>query len=145
MNATRDLCAFLRTPDSRARVASTFNYLHATYPPESTMAGGEGLYSGLKLPLDVNLYRLITLYKEVGTKLRLVETQSRVRFKPLGFSDSQIKVMAFFYKLRVVFAEPGTGRAEKRGFTESRFFAGSANWPRFGGATPECVWKNTWA
>jgi len=105
MKQSRDLCAYLRSPESRARVASTFNYLHAAYPPESTMAGGEGLYSGLKLPLDANLDRLITLYKEVGTKLRMVETQSRLRFKPLGFTDSQIKVMAFFYKLRVVFAE----------------------------------------
>jgi len=101
----RDLCAYLKTPESRARVASTFNYLHATYPPESTMAGGEGLYSGLKLSLDANLNRLIALYAEVGSKLRMVETQSRLRFKPLGFTDSQIKVMAFFYKLRVVFAE----------------------------------------
>ena len=39
--------------------------------------------------------------------------------------------------LRVVFTEESTGRAEKRGFAESGFFAGMNGWPDFGGMTIE--------
>lgn len=105
MNHKGDLCAYLKTPDSHAQVCSIFNYLHATYPPESTMTAGEGLYSGLKYTLGANIARLNTLYAEVGAKLRMVKTQADVHFEPLGFTDSQIKVLAFYYKLCVVYSE----------------------------------------
>ena len=102
---SRDLCVYLKTPAARARVLSTFNYLHGSYPPESTMTNGEGLYSGLKLSLGANIQRLIGIYAEVGAKLRLIKMQCILRFKPLGFTDSQLDVISMFYKLRVVCAE----------------------------------------
>jgi len=103
--AVEDLCIYMKTPEAHARVRSTFQYLHNSYPPESTMTDGEGMYSGLKLSLIANMQRLIDLYQEVGAKLRLVKKQCDLRFKPLGFTDSQIAVIAMFYKLRVVCAE----------------------------------------
>jgi hypothetical protein len=69
------------------------------------MKVGEGLYSGLKLPLSTNIHRLLAIYAEVGAKLRLVAEQCTSRFKPLGFTDSQIKVISMFFKLRVVSAQ----------------------------------------
>lgn len=105
MHPAQDFRVYMKTPKAQACVRSTFDYLHRSYPPESTMSVGEGLYSGLKLPLSTNIHRLLGIYLQVGAKLRLVNCFCALRFKPRGFTDSQIAVLAMFFKLRVVCAE----------------------------------------
>lgn len=95
----------LDTPEARSALAVDFRRLHAAYPRESTTPEGEGIYSGINSDLSSNMRRLARIYKAVGDKLRTVKEQVTLRCRPLGFTESQIKVIVMFFKLRVVFAE----------------------------------------
>jgi hypothetical protein len=95
----------LDTPEARSILAADFRRLNAAYPRESTTPEGEGLYTGLNTPLKANMSRLTDIYKAVGKKLRVVGEQVALRCPAVGFTQSQVKVIAVFFKLHVVFAE----------------------------------------
>jgi hypothetical protein len=95
----------LDTPEARSALAVDFRRLHAVYPRESTTPEGEGIYSGINSALRFNMERLVGIYTAVGTKLRKVQEEVTARCRTRGFTESQIKVIVMFFKLRVVFAE----------------------------------------
>ncbi len=103
MNA---LVASLSSDQMQTRVERSFRGVHDSFGAQSQMNGGCGLFTGVSLPLMANITRLINEWSVYAEKLRVLRREGLIRCKDRGFTDSQAKLIAFFFQMRVVFSDP---------------------------------------
>jgi hypothetical protein len=100
------LVASLSNPASRARTAKALRDVYAMYSPHFPKNSGPGLYTGVNAQLMPNITRLAGEWSAYTEALRTLERECMQKMKLRGLTRSQIKVCAFFFMLRVVFAQP---------------------------------------
>jgi hypothetical protein len=101
-----NLVAMLTNQASRARTAKSLRDVFTLYGPQFSKTSGCGLYTGISMQLMPNITRLAGEWEVHATSLRTLERECQSKMKLRGLTRSQIKVCAFFFMLRVVFAHP---------------------------------------
>jgi len=97
--------AFLESEQTTIRLEKSLTAVHHAFNAQSRVTGGCGLFTGLALPLMANITRLTNEWAIYSEKLRVLWREGLLRSKDRGFTDSQARVIAFFFLTRLVFAD----------------------------------------
>jgi hypothetical protein len=99
---------FLSSNQMRTHLDKSFITAHGAFEAQSQLNSGCGLSTGVSLPLMANITRLTNEWAVYAEKLRVLAREGVARSKDRGFTDSQAKLIAFFFQLRVVFSDQPT-------------------------------------
>ncbi len=107
MNKSEAL-AYLSSNQMRARLDKSFMTAYDIFDAQSQVNSGIGLFTGLSMPLIPNIARLTNEWAVYAEKLRELAREGVTRSMDRGFTESQAKLIAFFFQLRVVYADQPT-------------------------------------